>query len=68
MVHSANGHRTRKGGNGGAPPDLDTTALALHSTSDRTFTSWLFSDQGCAPSRAFLLRVKVPPHPRRGDA
>jgi hypothetical protein len=22
----------------------------------------------CAPSRAFLLRVKVPPHPRRGDA
>jgi hypothetical protein len=32
MVHSANGHRTRKGGNGGAPPDLDTTALALHST------------------------------------
>jgi hypothetical protein len=33
MVHSANGHRTRKGGNGGAPPDLYTTALALHSTS-----------------------------------
>ena len=32
MVHSANGHRTRKGGNGGAPPDLDTTALAFHST------------------------------------
>jgi hypothetical protein len=32
MVHSANGHRTRKGGNGGAPPDLYTTALALHST------------------------------------
>ena len=32
MVFSANGHRTRKGGNGGAPPDLDTTALALHST------------------------------------
>jgi hypothetical protein len=32
MVHSANGHRTRKGGNSGAPPDLDTTALALHST------------------------------------
>jgi hypothetical protein len=28
----------------------------------------LFSDWGCAPSRAFLLRVKVPPHPRRGDA
>jgi hypothetical protein len=26
MVHSANGHRTRKGGNGGAPPDLYTTA------------------------------------------
>src|SRR5947207_14857837 len=23
---------------------------------------------GCAPSGAFLLRVKVPPHPRRGDA
>jgi hypothetical protein len=23
---------------------------------------------GCAPSRAILLRVKVPPHPRRGDA
>jgi hypothetical protein len=32
MVHSANGHRPRKGGNSGAPPDLDTTALALHST------------------------------------
>ena len=32
MVHSANGHRTRKGGNGGAPPDLYMTALALHST------------------------------------
>ena len=32
MVHSANGHRTRKGGNGGAPPDLYTTALALYST------------------------------------
>ncbi len=32
MVHSANGHRTRKGGNGGAPPDLYTIALALHST------------------------------------
>src|SRR5213083_1105268 len=32
MVHSANGHRTRKGGNSGAPPDLYTTALALHST------------------------------------
>jgi hypothetical protein len=32
MVHSANGHRTRKGGNGGAPPDLYTTALASHST------------------------------------
>ncbi len=33
MVHSANGHRTRKGGNSGAPPDLYTTALVLHSTS-----------------------------------
>jgi hypothetical protein len=32
MVHSANGHRTQKGGNSGAPPDLYTTALALHST------------------------------------
>jgi len=32
MVHSANGHRTRKGGNSGAPPDLYTTALVLHST------------------------------------
>jgi hypothetical protein len=32
MVDSANGHRTRKGGNGGAPPDLDTNALAPHST------------------------------------
>src|SRR5713226_814428 len=32
MVHSANGHRTRKGRNGGAPPDLYTTALALHCT------------------------------------
>ena len=29
MVHSANGHRTRKGGNSGAPPDLYTTALAF---------------------------------------
>src|SRR5881397_1548699 len=36
MVHSANGHRTRKGGNSGAPPDLYTTALALHSTLLRT--------------------------------
>jgi hypothetical protein len=34
MVHSADGHRTRKGGNSGAPPDLHTTALALHSTED----------------------------------
>jgi hypothetical protein len=32
MVHSADGHRTRKGGNSGAPPDLYTTALASHST------------------------------------
>jgi hypothetical protein len=32
MVHSVNGHRTRKGGNGGAPPDLYTNALAPHST------------------------------------
>ncbi len=31
MVHSANGHRTRKGENGGAPPGLYTTALALYS-------------------------------------
>jgi hypothetical protein len=68
MVHSANGHRTRKGGNGGAPPDLDTTALALHSTVPRRLSSRLFADWGCAPSRAFLLRVRVPPHPRRGDA
>src|SRR5689334_1171334 len=35
MVYSANGHRTRKGGNGGAPPDLYTTALASHSTRRR---------------------------------
>src|SRR5260370_6603829 len=35
MVHSANGHRTRKGGHSGAPPDLDTTALAPHSTQRR---------------------------------
>jgi len=35
MVHSANGHRTRNGGNGGALPDLYTTALALHSTAWR---------------------------------
>ena len=34
----------------------------------RTFTPRLFADWGCAPSRAFLLRVRVPPHPRRGDA
>jgi hypothetical protein len=46
MVHSANGHRTRKGGNGGAPPDLDTTALALHSTVDRSITLFRFSDWG----------------------
>ena len=32
MVHSADGHRTRKGGNSGAPPDLYTTALVFHST------------------------------------
>ena len=32
MVHSVNGHRTRKGGNGGAPPDLYTNALVPHST------------------------------------
>ena len=32
MAHSANGHRTRKGGNGGAPPDLYTTALTPYST------------------------------------
>jgi hypothetical protein len=32
MVFSANGHRTRKGGNSGAPPDLYTTALVFHST------------------------------------
>jgi hypothetical protein len=38
MVHSANGHRTQKGGNGGAPPDLYTTALALHSTEDTRST------------------------------
>src|ERR1700675_5016700 len=27
MAHSANGHRTRKGGNSGAPPGLFTNAL-----------------------------------------
>jgi dihydroorotase-like cyclic amidohydrolase len=27
MVHSANGHRTRKGGNSGAPPDLSDLVL-----------------------------------------
>jgi len=32
MVHSANGHRTGKGGNSGAPPDLYTTAFAFRST------------------------------------
>src|SRR5262245_25924494 len=31
MGHSANGHRTRKGGNGGAPPDRATTRLAFSS-------------------------------------
>jgi hypothetical protein len=37
MVHSANGHRTRTGGNGGAPPDLYTNALASHSTDEPVF-------------------------------
>ncbi len=32
MGHSADGHRTRKGGNSGAPPALYTTALVFHST------------------------------------
>jgi hypothetical protein len=36
MVHSVNGHSTRKGGNGGAPPDLYTTALVPHSTPSGT--------------------------------
>src|SRR3989304_3405013 len=40
MVHSANGHRTRKGGNGGAPPDLHTTAPGFHSTPP-IHASWL---------------------------
>ena len=31
MVHSANGHRTRKGGNSGAPPGLNTTAPVPYS-------------------------------------
>jgi len=47
MVHSANGHRTRKGGNSGAPPDLYTTALALHSTEDSaTLTPTLSLSEG----------------------
>src|SRR5712692_10163566 len=46
MVHSANVHRTRKGGNGGAPPDLDTTALALHST-ERTVITATSVPMGC---------------------
>src|SRR2546422_11770856 len=41
-------------------------ALLIHAES--TIPASLFSDWGCAPSRAFLLRVKVPPHPCRGDA
>lgn len=32
MVHSTNGHRTRRVGKSGAPPDLKTTALAAHHT------------------------------------
>jgi len=47
MVHSANGHRTRKGGNGGAPPDLYATALVFHST--------------CAVKSAVFLPVQVRP-------
>jgi hypothetical protein len=47
MVHSADGHRTRKGGNSGAPPDLYTTALASHST--------------CAVKGAVFSPVKVRP-------
>jgi hypothetical protein len=35
---------------------------------DGSFLSSFTHKAGCAPSRAFLLRVKVPPHPRRGDA
>jgi len=53
----------------------DVGAFSLMSTSEallihveRTFMPRLSSDWGCAPSRAFLLRVRVPPHPRRGDA
>ena len=38
MVHSANGHRTRKGGNSGAPPDLYATALVFHSTESEART------------------------------
>ena len=47
MVYSANGHRTRKGGNSGAPPDLHTTALVLHSTEESaTLTPTLSLGEG----------------------
>src|SRR5437870_5254769 len=46
-------------------PDF-VIALGRHSSMAETALYLL--DLGCAPSRAILLRVKVPPHPRRGDA
>src|SRR5206468_969341 len=53
--------------------DVGTSALLIRGEAPLMHFSCcsipnLFSDWGCAPSRAFLLRVRVPPHPRRGDA
>lgn len=60
MVHSANGHRTRKGGNSGAPPDLDTTAPALHSANGDGATGRVA--QGAVPAGP---RAVGPPRPVR---
>src|SRR3989337_2350336 len=59
MVHSANGHRTRKGGNGGAPPDLHTTALVFHST-ERTPHP---HPRPLPPEGEGVASVPSPPHP-----
>ena len=55
---------------------MDDMGMSLHSMRRNAplmhfgvrFRPSRISDQGCAPSRAILLRVEVPPHPRRGDA
>src|SRR2546426_10282508 len=63
MVHSANGHRTRKGGNGGAPPDLYTTALALHSTVPFGYFSPLIARRVIRRTHFIIRRIiPVPSH------